>query len=87
MGCLLLRFPSSTDAMDQIYSLIASNLSVPKACLPPSRKLSLQSIVQPSTLEAFFAGIDKESLPVYKGEMGNAWATQVHRLHVFHSNW
>ena len=60
-ACLENSNPATDVERSEIYDIIAHNLSVAR------------SIVQPSTLEAFFSAVDPATLPVYEGEMGDDW--------------
>jgi hypothetical protein len=60
-ACLENSQPATTSDRAAIHDIIAKNLSVNV------------DIVQASTLEAFFDGIEPSTLPTYDGEIGDVW--------------
>jgi hypothetical protein len=60
-GCLENSEPATTLERNEMHALIARNLSVS------------QDIVVASSLEAFFQNVKPDTLPVYRGDIGNDW--------------
>ena len=60
-GCLENGYPTPPNEIQSMLEIVAKNLSVPIG------------IVKPSSFEAFFSHVDPDTLPLYKGEIGNDW--------------